>query len=117
MSIPAAVAELNKEIASLDKAINDAEKKKARLTGVRESLLKEDRGSASVPAKKGKPGRKPGSGKKATVLKKAPVPAKTTAAKKTAAPKKRVMSAEAKKRIGDAQRKRWAATKAAAKTT
>jgi len=44
--------------------------------------------------------------------------ATTKAAVKTKAlalPKKRVLSAAARKRIGDAQRKRWAATKAPAK--
>lgn len=116
MSIPAAVAELNKEIAALDKAITEAEKKKSRLVVVRESLLKEDGGVGGAPAKRGKPGRKPGALKKAVAGKKATTSTKATSAKKTVTPKKRVMSPEAKKKIGDAARKRWAAKKAAAKT-
>jgi hypothetical protein len=115
MSIPAAVAELNNEIAALDKAITEAEKKKARLISVRESLLKEDLAAGRAPAKKGKPGRKPGPAKKAASVRKNAVSPKKTAAKTSAAPKKRVLSAEAKKRIGDAQRKRWAATRASTK--
>lgn len=115
MSIPAAVAELNKEIAALDKTMSEAEKKKSRLVSVRDSLLKEESGVGGAPAKKGKPGRKPGATKKAVAGKKVTTSTKTSAPTKTAAPKKRVMSPEAKKKIGDAARKRWAAKKAAGK--
>lgn len=115
MSIPAAVAELNKEIAALDRAITEAERKKARLVGVRDSLLKED-SESDAPVVRRKPGRKLVAGRKSTAARKAAFTKKTVAAKKVAAPKKRVMSAEAKKKIADAQRKRWAAHKAAAKT-
>ena len=60
MSISAAVAELNKEIAALDKTITETEKTKARLVGHRDALLKEDRTSGGNVAVKSKPGRKPG---------------------------------------------------------
>jgi hypothetical protein len=117
MSIPAAVAELNKEIAMLDKTITGAEKRKARLVGVRDSLLKEEGEVDSVPARRGRPpGRKPGPVKKSSVVKQAELAKKTVVAKKVAAPKKRVMSPEARKRIADAQKKRWAAQKSATTT-
>lgn len=117
MSIPAAVAELNKEIATLDKTITEAEKRKARLVGVRDSLLREVSEGSRTPAKRGRPGRKPGVGNKPVVVKKTAAVKKTTAGKKTASGKKRVLSAEARKKIGEAQRKRWAAQKASTKTT
>jgi hypothetical protein len=132
MSIHAAIAALEKEIEAVAK-------KKARLESMRDALAVEAQGAevtvaSSTAAKKGKPGPKPGSAKKAkpgpkpAVAKKGkpgPKPgAKKTstvqesvAAKSASSPKKRVMSAEAKKRIGDAQRARWAkntATKKAA---
>lgn len=117
MSISAAVAELNKEIAALDKTITETEKTKARLVGHRDALLKEDRTSGGNVAVKSKPGRKPGRpAKKATVVKKAPGVKKAVASKKTGVAKKRIMSPEAKKRIAEAQKKRWAAQKASAKT-
>jgi hypothetical protein len=90
MSISGAVAELNEEI--------------ERLIGIRDSLLAAQPGVAA-----------------ATRL--APAPAKKSAAKKTtaakksatvseAAPaKKRTMSPEARKKISEANRKRWAAQK------
>jgi hypothetical protein len=114
MSIPAAVAELNKEIATLDKAITEAEKKKARLASVRDCLLKEESEIGTVPAERRKPGRKPGAVRKSAVVKKAAVTKKTAIAKKTAAPKKRVLSDEARKKIGEAQKKRWAAQRKSA---
>lgn len=117
MSIPAAVAELNKEIAILDKTISESEKKKSRLVGVRDSLLKEDPRTDSAPATKRKPGRKPGAGKKSTLAKKGAVAKKAVATSKAPARKKRVMSAEAKKRISEAQKKRWAAQKAPLKAS
>lgn len=116
MSIPVAVAELNKEIATLERAITEAEKKKARLVGVRDSLLKEDSGSGGALVAKRKPGRQPGVARKSAAVKKAANTKKAVAVRKTAAPKKRVLSAEAKKKIADAQRRRWAAHKAAGKT-
>ena len=105
MSIPAAVEALNKEIEELDK-------KRNRLASLRDALIVEgkDGGSdavSSVPAK-GKRGRKPGATK---AIK------KTAIAKKAAAPKKRVLSTEARKKIADAQKARWAASKAVAKKT
>ncbi len=118
MSIPAAVTELNKEIAALDKIITDTEKKKARVVTVRDSLLTET--GTGVPATKGKRGRKPGSAKKAATAKeasgkKSAVAAKPATLKKTAAKKKRTVSPEGKKRMAEAQKKRWAAQRAAAK--
>jgi hypothetical protein len=115
MSIPAALAELNKEIVTLDKAITEAEKKKARLIGVRDALLKEDRESGGAPARKAKPGRRPRATKKSKVASRAAVVKKTVGANKSAASKKRVMSVEARKRIAEAQKKRWAAQKASVK--
>ena len=122
MSISAAVAELNKEISVLDKTIVEAEKTKARLVGHRDALLKEDQSSGSSVVTKGKPGRKPGrpaktatTVKKATPLKKAVGPQKAIAAKKTVVAKKRTVSPEGKKRMAEAQKKRWAAKKATVK--
>lgn len=124
MSLAAAVAELNKEIATLDKTISEAQRTKTRLEGHRDALLKEDgAGSSDTAVKRGKPGPKPGQAakkaaavKKAAGAKKAVTAKKTVPAKKTAVSKKRTMSPEAKKRIGDAVRKRWADKKAAAKS-
>jgi hypothetical protein len=115
MSIQAAVAALDKEIEALDK-------KRGRLVSLRDALVVEEGteigASATVPVNKGKPGPKPGAkksgptptrdklgpkpGSKATVRSKAATP------RKVATPKKRVMSPEAKKRIGDAVKARWA---------
>lgn len=115
MSLSAAVAELNKEIATLDKTISEAQRTKTRLEGHRDALLKEA-GNGTV-VKKGKPGPKPGSAaKKSATAKETAGAKKAIAVKKTAVPKKRTMSAEAKKRIGDATRKRWAERKASAKS-
>jgi len=116
MSISAAVAELNKEISALDKTIVEAEKTKARLVGHRDALLKEDQSSGSSVVTKGKPGRKPGRpAKTATTVKKAVGPQKAIAAKKTVVAKKRTVSPEGKKRMAEAQKKRWAAKKATVK--
>ncbi len=115
MSIPAAVAELNKEIATLDKTITEAEKKKARLIGVRDSLRKEEDKAGSAPVRKVKPGRRPRATNKSKVANRAAVAKKTVGANKLAVPEKRVMSAAARKRIAEAQKKRWAAQKASAK--
>jgi hypothetical protein len=56
----------------------------------------------SAPAPQKRRGRKPKA-------------AKSTAAKSTAAPKRRQMSADARRRISEAQKKRWAAQRGAAK--
>ena len=110
MSISGAVVELNKEIDHLTKEIE-------RITKVRDSLLH------------GASGRS-GSGIPPTTATTAPVsrrdyarsagPANAASAKKAvpvkqAAPgaKKRSMSPEGKKRISDANKKRWAAIRAA----
>lgn len=123
MSISAAVAELNKEIATLGKTITEAQKTQTRLVSHRDALLKESQtNSGGIVAKKGKPGRKPGRpAKKATAVKKtasvtkAAEAKKIVPAKKAVTAKKRTMSPEARKRIADAQRKRWAAQKQSAK--
>jgi hypothetical protein len=115
MSINAAVAALNKEIEAIDK-------KRSRLVSLRDALVIEEGAEAqptnSVSATKGKPGPKPGAKKasrKTGAKKPGPKPGpKTTTAKtataplKAATPKKRVMSPEAKKRIGEAVKARWA---------
>ena len=118
MSISAAVAELNKEIASLDRAITETQKAKSRVIAHRDALLKEDQTSGSrISVTKGKPGRKPGRpAKKAVSVKKTAVANKSVSAKKAVVPKKRTVSPEGKKRIAEAQKKRWADQKANAKT-
>ncbi len=100
MSIPAARAELDKEIAQLDK-------KRERLVVLRDALLKEepkaaDSADAPAPAKRTVPKKKSVAAKKAVVPKK----------QKTA--KKRTLSPEGRKRIADAARARWAKKKPAA---
>jgi hypothetical protein len=115
MSIPAAVAALDKEVEELDK-------KRARIVSLRDALLAEGaEGSngvkSSVPAKKNKPGPNPGSARKSATVKRTGVAKKAVVAKKAAAPAKRILSPEARKKIADAQKKRWAATKEAAKKT
>ncbi len=107
MSIHAAVAALNKEIEAVDK-------KRARLVSLRDALVVEE-GADALPASnapvKGKPGPKPGAKKKPGPkpgTKKATVVKGATTPLKAATPKKRVMSPEAKKKIGDAARARWA---------
>lgn len=111
MSIHAAVAALDKEIEAIDK-------KRARLVSLRDALVVEE-GAEALPASsaavKGKPGPKPGS-KKKTGAKPEPKPGTKKAAAvkgamtslKAATPKKRVMSAEAKKKISEAAKARWA---------
>jgi len=124
MSISAAVAELNKEIAALGKTITETQKTQTRLVAHRDALLKEGQAkSGGIIPIKGKPGRKPGSTAKKAVavektasLKKATAVKKVAPARKAAASKKRTMSPEARKRIADAQKKRWAAQKASAKS-
>ncbi|MBN9615364.1 MAG: hypothetical protein BGO25_03155 [Acidobacteriales bacterium 59-55] len=123
MSISAAVAELNKEIVVLDKIITEAERTKARLVTHRDALLKEDRGGGGVAVKRGKPGRKSGRPankakpvKKTASVKKAAGAKRAIYEKKTVAPRKRTMSPEARKRIADAQKKRWAKQKQTAKS-
>jgi hypothetical protein len=129
MSIHAAIAALNKEIEAVGK-------KKVRLESMRDALIGEAGDVDAVPAssepakskpgpkpgaaKKGKPGPKPGTVKKGKpgpkpVANKATTIQDTVAAKKATPPKKRVMSAEAKKKIGDAVRARWAKKTSAAK--
>jgi hypothetical protein len=114
MSISGAVAELDKELASLNKEI-------ARITQIRESLVQEaaksgTRGGATLapaaPAKKAvarkKPGPKPGSKKSA--------PAKKSAsAKAVTPPAKRVISAATRKKMSDAAKARAAAKASEAK--
>jgi hypothetical protein len=73
-----------------------------RLKQVRDLLSATGKVEAKISPAKGKPGRKPG-----------PKPAKSAAKKKTV---KRVLSPEARKAIADAQRKRWAAQRAKAKS-
>ncbi len=112
MSIPAAVAELNKEIAQLDK-------KKERLVGLRDALLKEDTEavnstSVPVPAKRGPAAKKSTTAKKSAAVKKAAPAKKSVVVKKAAPAKKRTLSPEGRKRIADAARARWAKNKPAA---
>ncbi len=117
MSIHAAVMALDKEIEVLDK-------RRVRLVLLREALVVEDgavaEAAVSLPLVKGKPGPKPGakkSGLKPGKKKPGPKPAgtKATVLTKAAAQlnvptaKKRVMSLEARKRIGDAVKASWAA--------
>lgn len=95
MSIDAAAKELTKEI---DRLLKEA----ARLTKLRDELVP---GSASeVPAI---------ARKKATKKAAKKVVAKKAASPKAVAPKKRTLSVEAKKRISDANKKRWAEKKKA----
>jgi hypothetical protein len=75
---------------AIDSILAQIDSEIARLTQVRALLAGAGRSAASATD------RKP----------------KKSAAKKTAAKKKRVLSPEARKRIADAQRKRWAAQKA-----
>lgn len=125
MSIHAAVAALNKEIEAIDK-------KRVRLVSLRDALVVEEGVEAlpasSVPVKKGKPGPKPGAkkpGQKPEAKKPGPKPGTKTATVvkraaaplKAASPKKRVMSPEAKKKIGDAVKARWAEKAKANKAT
>jgi len=96
MSITGAVTELNKEI--------------ERLTAIRDSLLKgsqELTGVASRPA----PAKKASSAKKAASVTKSA--ATKSAAGKSAPAKKRILSPEARKRISDANKARWAAVRKA----
>lgn len=131
MSIHAAIAAMNKEIEAV-------EKKKARLESMRDALVAEageaEVATTSIAPVKGKPGPKPGSvkrgkpgpkpgattkgkpGPKPGAAKKALTSQVAVAARKTPADKKRVMSAEAKKKIGDAAKARWAAKAATKKT-
>jgi hypothetical protein len=116
MSIQAAVAALDKEIEALDN-------KRGRLVSLRDALVVEEGteigASATVPVNKGKPGPKPGAKKSGPTptrdklgpkpgSKKATLSSKAATPRKVATPKKRVMSPEAKKRIGDAVKARWA---------
>lgn len=97
MSIPAAVVELDKAIAQLDK-------KRERLVGLRDALIKEEPKEAGsidsidVPVPP----------KKAAVKKKSAAVKKTSVAKKVAPAKKRKLSPEGRKRISDAAKARWA---------
>jgi hypothetical protein len=119
MSISGAVAELDKEIAGLNKEVE-------RLTQIRESLLQGASKSAArvsatalpAPAKRPGPKKKPGP-EKSTVVKKSiavkkPVALKKSAPTKTAAPgAKRVVSEATRKKMSDAAKAR-AARKASA---
>lgn len=69
---------------------------RAALIGYQVELAKTEAAIAGIKAKMG--------GKKT-----AAAPAASTSAAASGAPKKRTMSAAARKRIADAQRKRWAA--------
>jgi len=107
MSIHAAVAALNKEIEATDK-------KRARLVSLRDALVVEE-GAEALPSSsapvKGKPGPKPGAKKKPGPkpgARKATAVKGATTSLKAATPKKRVMSPEAKKKISDAAKARWA---------
>jgi hypothetical protein len=79
---------------AIDTILAQIDSEIARLTQVRALLAGAGRGVASVTERK---------------------PKKGIAQKKTAAKKARVLSPEARKRIADAQRKRWAAQKAKSK--
>lgn len=97
MGIPAAVVELNKEIAQLDK-------RKERLAKLRDALLKEEPNTA-VSTDRPAPQKKAAAKKKSVAVK------KTAAKKKPLPKKKRRLSPEGRKRIGDAARARWARVK------
>jgi hypothetical protein len=114
MSISGAVAELDKEIAGLNKEVE-------RITQIRESLLQgasktAARGSATAPpspAKRPGPKKKPGP-KKSTAAKKS-VAVKKSAPAKTAAPAaKRVVSEATRKKMSDAAKARAAKRASAA---
>jgi len=92
MSISGAVAELNKEI--------------ERLTKIRDSLL-QGSPSPSVAQTESTLARKGAASKKASSAKKA------ASAKKVTPAKKRTLSPEARKRISDATKARWAAARKA----
>jgi hypothetical protein len=108
MSIQGAVAELDAEIKRLTEEI-------VRIKGVRTSLLEGGNGSSGVgnPVKRTYRARvkKSSPAKKPAVSKKPALARKTTAAKGVAPAKKRVMSPEGKRRISEANKKRWAKIK------
>ncbi|WP_263356665.1 hypothetical protein [Acidicapsa ligni] len=97
MSVPGAVAELNKEIADLTKRIT-------RLTQIRDSLLQD----ATAAGTRGQAN--------ATAVAPVKTKGKNTTAKKASpvktAPGKRVVSAATRKKMSDAAKKRAAAKKA-----
>jgi hypothetical protein len=107
MSISAAVRALNEEIAELDK-------KRIRLVSLRDALIVEGENTESGAAGRrtaieGKGGNKPGPTKKSVAVK------KQTTKNKTEFPKKRTLSPEARKRIADGQKARWAKARSDAK--
>jgi hypothetical protein len=114
MSITGAVAELDKEIAGLNKEVE-------RLTEIRESLLQgasksAARGSVTVPpvlAKKPGPKRKPGP-KKSTAVKKSVAVKKSPPTKTPPPASKRVVSEATRKKMSDAAKARAAKKTSAA---
>lgn len=79
---------------AIDSILAQIDSEIARLTQVRALLAGSGHGPTSAPERRAK---------------------KSAAPKKTAAKRTRVLSPEARKRIADAQRKRWAAQKAKSK--
>jgi hypothetical protein len=107
MSLQAAVSELNDEIAKLTKEGVRINREIERVAQIRDRLLPNATAASAPGAKQDKAAKKPTAKKKSI----AAATHKTRSAKTASAPapKRRTMSAEARKRISDGSKKRWAA--------